>query len=796
MILRSLDPMKKLRSAALAVALAAAPGVAGAQGVEPIAAEDAATIANEVDGDLAKMRRDLDEVGKGFAAPVPTEVSRVDRRLSEGEIHFMLGDWLRASIVLLDVVEDPSAKAHPKFDECQYLLAESMRRSKNYGGARAYHEELLPRAQGERLKDVVFALLEIASATDRYENVDHYIERLRMAGTLSRPDVDYIYGKMLFKGSATDPSKVQRAYEVFRSVPAGNSISAQAGYYAGVALVKLGRYEEAIRQFNETLAAMPKTKDREQLRELTSLSLGRLYQEIGDVQKSTESYQSISQSSPYFGDMLHEVAWAHVRSANLAKDAEERKAAFTRALRATELLMATAPGSRLYPQARILQGNLQIRLDATETAYDTFQSIIDRYGAAKDKLFDVLAQTPDPKVFFDQLVAADLSRVGATSVLPSVALEWALEEDDMTRAAGMSHDLSESHKNLAESRELVGLLEAALGSEQKYGLVPGMMAVRTRSLSVENRMLNVNRRLLKLERRLAAPYANATEQAQLAELQKQLADLEAEIAALPQSDQDVESARGQIKGDFQEADRKAYRQTYRVASLRAQLVATELWINQNRDKLTAEEVSILQDRVQVAAKEVEELQKTLDVLQADIRKASVLANVDGGRTRARVLRDRYAQLMAQEIALLRSMRGRIPSNLQGVAQRTDQQRVALQQIDQDLAQLQASLDQNVQQKVDELRAQIAREADRLAKYDVEQQELAGTANGMLGPVASRTLANVGQQFKDFVLQADVGIIDVAWARKQAETKKVNELIKEQQDKTTELEGEFADVLED
>src|SRR5262245_62192444 len=130
--------------------------------------------------------------------------------------------------------------------------------------------------------------------------------------------------------------------------------------------------------------------------------------------------------------MLFEVAWAHVRAANLEKDAEQKKLGFTRALRATELLMATAPSSRLYPQARILEGNLQIRLGAPETAYDTFQTIIDRYGTARDKLDEMLHQTQDPKQFFDQLVAADLGQIGATSILPPVALSWALEEDQMT----------------------------------------------------------------------------------------------------------------------------------------------------------------------------------------------------------------------------------------------------------------------------------------------------------------------------------------------------------------------------
>jgi hypothetical protein len=46
-----------------------------------------------------------------------------------------------------------------------------------------------------------------------------------------------------------------------------------------------------------------------------------------------------------------------------------------------------------------------------------------------------------------------------------------------------------------------------------------------------------------------------------------------------------------------------------------------------------------------------------------------------------------------------------------------------------------------------------------------------------------------------VLKADVGIIDVAWARKQQVTDRVAKVVREQQDRTRELETEFQDVIQ-
>src|SRR5205814_9376907 len=133
----------------------------------------------------------------------------------------------------------------------------------------------------------------------------------------------YIYGKMLFKSAGNDPQRLQRAYEIFRSVPANAAVAAQAAYYGGVTLVKLNRYEDAIRQFQDTIARLPKgSPEAQQLKALTALSLGRLFQELGDESKSADAYQEVPQSSPYFGDTLYEIAWTHVKAANAAADAD------------------------------------------------------------------------------------------------------------------------------------------------------------------------------------------------------------------------------------------------------------------------------------------------------------------------------------------------------------------------------------------------------------------------------------------------------------------------------------------
>lgn len=766
-----------------------------AHAAEPVTAERAAEIQGEIDTEIAKMKSDLDEVRNGYDVRVQPEVGRVDRRLREGEIHFLLNDYLRASIVLLDCVEDPANASHPRYDDCVFLLAESLRMSKNYSGARRYYEQVLPRSSGDRLKDVVLGLLQIAGDTNRYDDVDRYIARLRQAGSLSRPDVDYIYGKMLFKSGASDPQQLGRALEVFRSVPVDTSVSGQASYYAGVVLVKMGRYDEAVRQFESTLSRIATSKDAARLKDLTWLSLGRLHQELGDVGNSADAYQNISRESPYFPDMLYEIAWAHVGAANQEEDEAETLEEFTRALRATELLMATSPDSRLYPQARILQGNLQIRLGAPETAYDTFQSIVDRYGGARDRI-GALMRDNDPAAFFDQLVAADLDEVGSTAILPPLALSWALEEDEMGRAVGMKQDLTQSEKFMAEARELVETLDQALRGEQRFNMVPGLKGARSKAIAVENRVINTNRRLLSLERHLTDPGIDATTKARIAQVRARAEQLETEVRELPQNEAQVDKSRGELKAAYQAAGRRAYRLRFRVSSMRAQLVAVDTWLRDNRGQLTAEETELMEQRVQKTRDRLKTYEQELTQLETEIRRATDLGEGDAGRTRAQALRTEYDAAVGEELALLRNFRARVAPELQGALARLDQQRAAVSGIADELGVLQQGLEQTVADEVASVKKNIAVEVQNLAQYEREHVQLSSETERLLGPVASRTLLAVGEQFNDLVLKADVGIIDVAWARKQAETERVNTLIREQQDRQNELETEFEDVLKE
>ncbi|MFO0726094.1 MAG: tetratricopeptide repeat protein [Myxococcota bacterium] len=785
----------KIQRFALSVAVSATLSAsAWAAELDPISPGDVKERLDGVDTEVAKAKADLAAVTSAMGQASASPQAKADRRIREAEIDFLLNDYLRAAVLLMDVVDVDSNRSNPRYDDAVFYLAESLRYLQNYSESRKYYERELPLANGDRLKAIVLGLIEIANATKHFESVENYVARLRQAGGLSAPEVDYIHAKTLYLSSGGELSKLDNAYRTFKQVPSGTSVSAQAAYYAGVVRVKQNKLAESIPEFQEALGRTGKSEEQKAIRDLAQLSLGRVYFELGKLPEAVAAYTAIGRSSPQFQDMLFEVAWAHVKSAKDITDEAKKTEALTKALQMAELLMASAPDTKMFPEARILEGNLQIRLGIEENAYDTFQGLIDRYEGARTLLGDLMARNPDPRQFFDQLVGADMAHTTATEFLPPVAVEWAVNVPAMKQAVGVLSDLKQSEQYTDESRELIDTLSMALRGEQRFN-VGGLGVARQLAYGVENRIVLANSVLLSIERRMILPFVPATDRANLDSRQAVRNALEAELSNLPRSSTDVAKSSASIVDEYRSAEHRVFKQGILVAAMRAQLAAIDVWLGQNLEQIGKDGVEAYRKSLADARAEVDAMEKDLSALGREVRTGAEVAAGDGGQAHARAVRQAYAEVLSQESALLAAQRSRLPADLAGLTGRIDGQRAALAQFTQELSQDQDRMESAVRARVEDLIAMVEAERAKLDGYGQEHGVLRGETDGLLGPVATDTLKTVAHEFQDLVLKADVGIIDVAWARKQGVTDKVSNVVREQQDRTRELETEFQDVLE-
>lgn len=752
--------------------------------------DEARAIAQKTDERIGQLEVDLDRATQGATVGLGGlgNETTFERRLADAEVHMMLEDHWRAAVLLLDAVERPGHRSHPRYDDAVFLLGEAFRLSRNYASAKRYLQELLPRVKGERLMDVVAGLLAIASETRDHSGVDQALSRLRSAGGLTGPEVNYLFGRTAFA-----QGKLEAALRSFRSVPPTADQGVRASYYAGVTLVRLENFPAAVTQFESTIALADRAST---LRDLAHLSVGRLRHELGQTEQSALAYAEIKEESPYFQEMLFEVAWVHVKEANQATTEQARRAALEDALQATELLMATAPPETLDPKARLLQGNLQIRLGAPETAYEAFEGVVTKFAASSAELEAFVVSREDTQAFFDKIVERDLDGRGALAAgLPELAVTWVLDEDRMGRVLVLERDLAESGATLEENRELVSMLTSALQGEGRFRMFTALGPLRDQMISIHNRWLAAELALVQSEMAQLRPTLQPSEAQRAEAAFDEVERLAQQIKALPLDSFAVQGVRGRIGAAYDEASLRAYKLTYRISTMRAELSAVRAWLNESRSDLSAKEAELVQLRLRKTEIKVVGLEQRLERLLAALRQAATVAESDSGISMARRLARSFLEARERTLSALQAGRSRSSTELVGILSRYDQQRRSLAGARQRLEALESRIQARVDGRVASIRRELSIESARLEEEAARFAVLERSSDDVLDPVRRQTLVSVQDKFDELVLEADVGLIDVAWARKQSETSKVTGLIKEMQERTASLEEEFADVLE-
>ncbi|NJK88038.1 MAG: hypothetical protein HC923_00675 [Myxococcales bacterium] len=419
---------------------------------------------------------------------------------------------------------------------------------------------------------------------------------------------------------------------------------------------------------------------------------------------------------------------------------------------------------------------------------------MDRYGAARDELRAFVARRSDIRAFFEQLVASELEAGAPPATLPEVAVEYALEDQSLERVVDLERTLAISLSDLEDSRTMVSVLRDALQGEQRYRMFPGLRGPRDRMIGARARALGTDLLLLETEEALSSQRLSGTSAQTLDQLQSKLRRIADEIRALPASEAQVVEHRQDVASIYEDADHRAYQLTYKISGMRAQLVAIESWLARNEPNLSSAEKDVVRERVERSRGEIESLERKLDRVLDDLRISRQTAEAEAAVGGLDALQREFDAARDEALSILREARTSLSTEALGVVTRFDQQRQQLSALRQDLAGLEGRIKARIAGRVASLQEEVAREAAVLERLEGEYAAVRGESRDVIEPLTEATLGSVDRQLGTLLREADVGLIDVAWARKQSETRKVDGMIKELQQQTLELEEEFADVL--
>jgi TolA-binding protein len=713
----------------------------------------------------------------------------VEERLTDGELFYRLKDYVRASIILTDVVDN--YPQHRAVGDALFLLGESLYSAGDYLGARTRFRQLIARAEESTFRPYASRslgrLIEIAIRTRDFDGVEGYFERLARlppqeveAATAyfrakylynkAVPTEDVTRGDTALKTKTVDVDLLRQARQAFESVAESSPYYPQARYFVGVIYTLERQFPQAIEAFRRVAQTPGNTPEHQQVVELSQLALGRLYYETDQLDQAIETYQSVSRTSKWFDVALYEIAWVYIRMGDS-----------TRAERALEVLVIASPESKYIADGSILRGNLLLRNGQLDDAAKVFQGASSNFGPVRDKLDKVLVEHPDTQAYFRGLVRDNIEVFDATSILPAEAVPFATEEADLKRALDVLSDMAEARALVQETTLLMRRLDDATNVPNKAAIFPDLRHHKERSIALRNRAVLLRKGLIS-----AAEAKSSTSSGEIAGIKQERKKLEATLLKMPDNEDEFSARDEQLLGGFRGSSRSLSELEVELLGMEARITATERFLADTQDARTnAEGVQAMQTELTAQRGAVAEFRKQIDELKLQLEAAKLQVGVGDPR---------YAhddQVRAQYLALVERERSLLPRDaaLDGMFQRVSSVESGIEVRD-------AQIDKAVEERIAEMKQVLAAEGTNVEGYRAQLGKLETDAEDVVGSVTYANFAAVRRRFYDLVLRADVGTIDVSWADREEHRMRVELLTRERAREIQALDDEFQEIMDE
>jgi tetratricopeptide (TPR) repeat protein len=758
-------------------------GLAAAFALGALATTGRAARADEVD-DAVRRLIDLDQrvhlMSLEFKEAPPPAPDAADRRVLDAQVQLSVKNYDEAATIALDVVEKyPNSRA---YDDAVYLLGEALFQDRDFYSARHYLIEAVAKKNGSKAEQQALQrLVEVALRTGDYENVDVYLNRLQnLPASAIEPTVPYVRAKYyFFRGKLDD------ATQVFSSIQTNNPYYFQSLYFLSTIKVKKGDLAGAATGYDSLLKMQAPDEAGKDIQDLARLAIARIYYERSQFDKAIEVYLAVPRQSKYWSEALREQAWTYIK----AKD-------WQRAYRSINLLLLYDPDTADAPDLRLLEGNLELRMNNFYLASDEFSKVRDEFEPIHRQLQQVIVKSQTDPAYFDSLVGKSLDKFDIGVFVPPTAAKWVKAEPDVARMMSLASDVGEMQRDLSDSQKLVERIQHVMEGTGRTGIFPDLAAARTKSVESMNQVVTTREKFVTKLRAVLDPVLTPEERRKLDQLEIMRDGYQRQVSGLPTTDEELRQHEQTMKGRFGDLDRQVSEMNVEIQALEAQLVAVEQYyrVSRSEQKIRPEDI---EGPVRDMRNEIDTLRNLHDRTREAIADASRDATAAGSTGQAeREAAEKLSGVLAQELAIERQASARLGSSDQSQVARMND---VLSRCDA----IQGQLD-GFDKRVD---GQVTTRLATVTKYLVSEKEELARAGEKLGAVldASKTLGGglaqamftkVADKFYDLVVRSDVGIIDVSWGLKDQKTQAVTRLTNLRNQELKALDDDFRRVLQE
>ncbi len=687
-------------------------------------------------------------------------------RLVEGETFYRMKDYQRASIIFMDIIENYST--HPTFVDALFLYADSLFLSGDYLGARQWYRQFLDGNHPgvERFREKAVArLIEVAIHLDEYEGVTRYVALL---GQYSTDDARYVKGKYLYFKGDYDEAKKDLA-----SITRNRLLQLKALYLVGVIHTVEEQYDAAIEVFLRGRSFKTKTKEEKTIVDLMNLGAGRLYFEQGQLDRASECYQKIDQNSSYFDAALYESAAVFIQAGDT-----------THAEQTLEVLAIVVPDSQYLPKAKMLRGNLLLRSGRYDEAERVFDELVHEFTPLMAQLDSVIKEQQDTREFFYELVERSMATLDVSNVLPPMVVKWVSEEAEVQRALSLAKDIGVAKGNVKESERLVRLLEAVVDGPSQVNAIPALRNGVRRAQGLLNRLGQLRGRVSEITENKLGDQVG-----ELVRLGPTRYQLIRQLDALPTTEEAFQKREKKAQQIYYRMRRELSKNLIRIDRLNAMIVAIERFIDnpEYSEGVPRESIEALRAELRRNNFAVIKMQQQIEDLKYDIEFARYRVGVgDSDDKKDAMIRKRIRQHTEQELRLIASVESKWTERIALTLK-------VIGRVEAGIYGFQRELRLEAKKQVLLIREQMNQEKSKIAVYMSSLGGLGDEAEEVVGGVAFENFTSVRKRFHELVLKADVGIIDVAWLRKEEHTSKITELTQGRVREIKRLDNEFQEL---
>jgi tetratricopeptide (TPR) repeat protein len=763
---------------AAAVALAVAALVPGRAWPDPL---------NDAEHGVAGVESLLASVDEAARRPDETSTDLAVRKFSNGETHYLLGDWPHAALLLGEALDDASFRAGPQGATATFYLGDSLRHAGSCGAARPYLKSYIQGSEPAHRGEALTAAIDCAVRLDHRDEVGPLLAEADRyyAGQLP-PELRYLSAKVIFGRTDLSPEdRFRDADAAFAAV--GTPYTQQSAYYQAVLRLERNDLAGAAERFAACAALAATDARQREAQDLCTLGLARVRTEMGDLPGAISAYSQMPIDSPFFDESLHEVATVHGRAGQLEP-----------ALRAAETLTELEPDSPLASRSMLLQGRILLRQGKYESANQVYQHVIDEYAPLRDQLDSVLTEQEDPVRYFADLLSRGGKPGEVASVLPPVALRAALDRPEMARAAGIMQDVYAGVKDWEENRTMWARISAVLQNGDGIDAIPRLRQGYAGVQAVENAVAVLQGAAASAAVEAASNALEPGPQSELAGVHAERLVLETRLNTLPRTADAARARLDRWTDRIDGLDRQSYQLGYLVDAARAAVTGVEVWLQSHRVETPAqrtqrEELSAeLREHREVLAGYEDELKK----LRLEIAQSRDAASGAGALDEEAKLRSEYLSLLAEERKILDGARGRLSGTDKARLERAWAVADRLGEVGARARALADWIAGEARRRADGLRARLAAEQAALVQEQAALAAVQAEARGTVGGVAYRSFAKVREEFYRLVLRADVGLNDVVWTRKADRTERIQKLSMQMADELKAMERRYRPVLEE